>query len=146
MKGAGSPDEALPGVVGDHGGGLVQGARCVTVAVRLDLLGTARGGGEHLRDGRHEPAGRVGVLDEFTQDRGQLLLVDVVGAKVGLDLLEGQRSDPDRGAYAFQSRPGPAGPRVVALVVAMSAATVSQPWCQTLSRWKAPFIPCEASL
>src|SRR5690606_15818211 len=128
VKGAGRPDQALPGVVGDQGGGLVQRAGGVSVAVGLDLLRTARGGDEQLRHGRGEAAGRVGVLDELAQDRGELLLVDVVGAKVVLDLLEGQRGDPDRGADAFQSRPGLAGHRVVALAVAMSAATVSQPW------------------
>ncbi|MFG2358355.1 hypothetical protein [Streptomyces sp. NPDC048521] len=137
VKGVGGPDEPHPGVVGDQGGGLVQRAGGVSVAVGLDLLGTARGDGEQLRDTGHEAAGRVGVLDDLAQDRGELLLVDVVGGEVVLDLLEGQRGDPDRGAYAFQSRPGLAGHRAVALVVAMSAATVSQPWCQELARWKA---------
>ena len=33
VEGAGSPDEALPGVVGDQGGGLVQWAGGVSVAV-----------------------------------------------------------------------------------------------------------------
>ncbi|WP_318199205.1 hypothetical protein [Streptomyces sp. SCL15-4] len=60
----------------------------------LGLLGTARGGGEQMRHGRHEPAGRVGVLDELAQDRGELLLVDVVGAKVVLDLLEASEAIP----------------------------------------------------
>jgi hypothetical protein len=72
VEGAGSPDQAHPGVVGDQGGGFVQWAGGVSVAVRLDLLGTARGGGEQLRDGRDEAAGRVGVLDELAQDRGEL--------------------------------------------------------------------------
>ncbi|MGW0792826.1 hypothetical protein ACWD04_32605 [Streptomyces sp. NPDC002911] len=74
VKGSGSPDQALPGVVGDQGGGLVQRAGGVSVAVRLDLLGTARGDGDRLRHGREEAAGRVGVLDELAQDRGELLL------------------------------------------------------------------------
>ncbi|MFC8593200.1 hypothetical protein [Streptomyces atroolivaceus] len=68
VKGAGSPDEAHPGVR-DQGGGFVQRAGDVAVTVGLDLLGTARGDGEKLRDGRHEAAGRVGVLDELAQDR-----------------------------------------------------------------------------
>ncbi|MFD7378898.1 hypothetical protein [Streptomyces mirabilis] len=59
VKGLGRPDPALPGVVGDLGGGLVQRAR--GVAVGFDLLGPARGGGEQLRDGRDESVGWVGV-------------------------------------------------------------------------------------
>ncbi len=41
---------------------------------------------------------------------------------------------------------GAAGYWVFALVVAIRAATVSQPWCQAESRWKAPFMPNSASL
>ncbi|MFE1265272.1 hypothetical protein ACFW5X_32740 [Streptomyces albogriseolus] len=117
----------------------------VLVAVeRAEQAGDAVGG-------RPGPAGAFVVVRARQQHVEpdvalELLLVDVVGAKVILDLLEGRRSDPDRGADAFQSRPELAGYRVVALAVAMSAATVSQLWCQELSRWKAPFIPCEASL
>lgn len=78
-------------------------ARGVAVAVGLDLLGTARGDGDQLRQGRDEPAGRVGVLDELAQDRGELLLVDVVGAEVVLDLLESKRGDADGSPYAFDA-------------------------------------------
>jgi hypothetical protein len=51
----------------------VQWARGVAVVVGLDAVGSLRCDGEQLRDGRHEPAGRVGVLDELAQDRGELL-------------------------------------------------------------------------
>lgn len=115
MQGAG---KALPGVVGDQGGGFVQRAGGVAVAVGLDLLGAARGDSEQLRQGRDEAAGRVGVLDELAQECGEFLLVDVAGAEVVLDLLHGQGVDADRGADALQAgaahrRPGRAVSQVV---------------------------------
>ncbi|WP_419155942.1 hypothetical protein [Streptomyces canus] len=48
-----------------------------------------------MRDGRDDPAGRVGFLDELAQDRGELRLVDVAGVQVVLDLLEGEVGDAD---------------------------------------------------
>ncbi|MFE2498855.1 hypothetical protein [Streptomyces scopuliridis] len=63
-------------------------------AAGLGLLGLPRGDGEQLRDGWHEPAGRVGVLDELAQGRVELCCVDVVGGEVVLDLLEGRLGDP----------------------------------------------------
>jgi len=94
VESAGCPDQALPGVVGDECCSLVQRARSVAVAVRLDLLGSLRGDGEQLRDGRHESAGRVGVLRQHAQDRGELHRVDDAGEVVP-DLLEGQGGDAD---------------------------------------------------
>jgi hypothetical protein len=108
----------------------MQRAGGVTVTVGLDLLGSLRSDGDHLREHADQATGRVGVLAQLAQDRGELLLVDVVGGEVVLDLLEGQGSDPNRAADAVQARAGTAGHRVVALVVATRAATVSQPWCQ----------------
>lgn len=99
-------NEAHTGVVRDQSGGFVQRTGGVAVTVGLDLLSTERGNGEQLPQGRHVAAGRVGVLDELVQDRGELLLVDVVGAEVVLDLLEGQRGDPDRCADAVDARAG----------------------------------------
>ncbi len=124
----------------------MQRARGVTVAVRLDLLRPARCGADHLREHREETAGDVDVLLELAQDRGELAGVDVVGVQVVLNLLEGELGDAERGTHPVQARAGTAGHRVVALVVATTAATVSQPWCQAESRWKAPFMPKSASL
>ncbi|WP_328435486.1 hypothetical protein [Streptomyces sp. NBC_00425] len=56
------------------------GHEAAAVAVMPDAFGSLRGGGELLRDGRHEPAGRVGVLAQLAQDRRELRRVDVVGA------------------------------------------------------------------
>jgi hypothetical protein len=105
FEGAGSPDQAHPGVVSDQGGSLVQRAGGVAVAVGLDLLGSPRGGGDQLPEERDEATGRVGVLDELAQDRGELLAVDVVGGEVALDLLERQGDNADRGADALRERP-----------------------------------------
>lgn len=130
MKGAGSPDEALPGVVVDQGSGFVQRAGGVAVTVGLDLLGTARGDGDHPRQGRDEAAGRVGVLDEFAQDRGELLLVDIVGAEVVLDLPESQRGDAGRCADAFDAGANHRRPpgRVVSQVVTAAAPMPMARW------------------
>jgi hypothetical protein len=103
VEGSGCPVQALPGVVGDQGGGLVQGAGGVAVAVGLDLLRPACGGADQLREGGEEAAGDVDVLLELTQDRGELAGVDVVGGQVVLDLLDGQCGDADRGADALQA-------------------------------------------
>lgn len=93
-----------------------------------------------------EAAGGVDVLLELAQDPGEFAGVDVVGVQVVLDLLEGELGDASGGAHPVQAAAGAAGHRVVALVVATSAARVSQPWCQAESRWKAPFMPKSASL
>ncbi|MFK4228015.1 hypothetical protein [Streptomyces sp. NPDC019890] len=85
-----------------------------------------------------KPAGRVGVLGQLAQDRGELVRVDVVAGEVVLDLLEGQGGDPDGGADAVDARAGRRAHRAVALVVAIRAATVSQPWCQAEPRQYAP--------
>lgn len=130
--------------MGEEFSGLVQRARGVAVAVGLDLLSPASGGGNQLREGGEETTGDVGVLDELAQDRGELRGVDVVGVEVVLDLLQGELGDADRGPQALQAPTGAGGHRLVALVVAMRAATVSQPWCHVLSRWKAPFMPKSA--
>lgn len=75
VEGGGSPGQALPGVVGDQGCGLVQEAGGVAVAVGLELLRPARGGADQLRKHRQEPAGHVGVFLELAQDRsGRCLL------------------------------------------------------------------------
>ncbi|MFE2491758.1 hypothetical protein ACFXGR_53070 [Streptomyces mirabilis] len=85
-------------------------ARGVAVAAGLDPLGPLRGGGEHLREGRHEPAGRVGVLAQLAQDRGELRRVDVVGGEVVLDLLErGGRSPAGCGSPADAGAGGEPG-------------------------------------
>ncbi len=73
----------------------MQRAGGVAVAVGLDLLSPARGGGDQLREDRDESAGQVGVLDELAQERGELPLVDVGSAQVVLDLLEGELDDAD---------------------------------------------------
>ncbi|GGO94562.1 hypothetical protein GCM10012280_49760 [Wenjunlia tyrosinilytica] len=87
--------------------------------------------GQHSRHGAH---------------RGELRAFGVVGGQVVLDLLEGELGDADRGADAFQASAGAAGHRVVALVVAMSAATVSKSCCQAESRWKAPSLNQEKAV
>ncbi|MFD9606644.1 hypothetical protein OG609_45670 (plasmid) [Streptomyces sp. NBC_01224] len=73
----------------------------------------------------------------LAQDLRELLGTDLAG-EVVLDLLEGELGDPGGGADAVRAGAGADGHRAVTLVVAMSAATVSQPWCQAESRWKAP--------
>lgn len=116
------------------------------VAIAVGLLRPACGGGDELRERGKMAAGDVDVLLDLAQDRGELAGVDVVGSQVVLDLLEGELGDADAGAYPVEAGAGAAGHRVVALVVAMSAAAVSHPWCQAASRWNAPFIPCEVRL
>ena len=59
VEGAGSPDQALPGVVGDQGGGLVSGQEASPSRSGSSLLGPARGDGEQLRD-RRDRARRAG--------------------------------------------------------------------------------------
>lgn len=105
MKGAGRPDQAHPGVVGERFGGFLQRARGVTVAVRLDVLSTARDGREQLREHADQAAGG-GVLDERAQDRGELRPVDVVGGEVVLDLLEGELRGRAPNRYGNSRSPG----------------------------------------
>ncbi|MFF3140248.1 hypothetical protein ACFVRU_00570 [Streptomyces sp. NPDC057927] len=107
-------------------------ARGVAVAAGLDPLGPLRGGGEHLREGRHEPAGRVGVLAQLAQDRGELRRVDVVvGGEVVLDLLERELGDAHGGADALQ--PGAAHRRAPGRVVSQ-VVTAAEP----MARWPRP--------
>ncbi|MFC9534477.1 hypothetical protein ACFT38_28620 [Streptomyces sp. NPDC056975] len=115
MKGSGVPVQALPGVVGDQGCGLLQVAGGVTVVVRLELLGLSWGGADHLREHREAAAGHVDVLLELAQDRGEFLTVDVVGVQIVLDLLKGELGNTARGANPVQAHARTAGHGLVAL-------------------------------
>lgn len=69
-------------------GGCVQGQEYVAVTGGFDPLGSLRGVGDHLRQERDRADGPVDVRHELAQDRCVLLLVEVGGADVILDLLK----------------------------------------------------------
>lgn len=143
MKGAGGQVQAHPGEVGDEAGGLLDraGGGLGVLAVDRGEHGGLRCTGEQLRELSQDPGVRAGFVEQLAQGLNEHDLVDRT-AQLLTDLRQGGPGYASGGADALDA--GAVGHRVLAFVVAMSAARVSQPWCQVLSRWKAPFMPKSA--
>ncbi|MEE1809443.1 zinc ribbon domain-containing protein [Streptomyces sp. BE133] len=115
--------QAHPGGVDDEGRGLFDraGGGLGVLAVQRRKRGGLGSRGQQLVERAEDAAGRVGLVEQLAQRLGEELGVDGA-AQFVLDLLEGELHDADGGTDPVQAGAGAAGHRVVALVVAMSAA------------------------